>query len=78
MNTGKNQTPLRTAIIYTLFGVLWIVISDKVLESLIPPSSPTNLVIQTIKGWIFVLTSASLIYFMLKNSMRSLVESEEK
>ena len=78
MNTGKNQTPLRTAIIYTLFGVLWIVISDKVLESFIPPSSPTNLVIQTIKGWLFVLTSASLIYFMLKNSMRSLVESEEK
>ena len=78
MNTGKNQTPLRTAIIYTLFGVLWIVISDKVLESLIPPSSPTNLVIQTIKGWLFVLISASLIYFMLKNSMRSLVESEEK
>ena len=46
MNTGKNLTPLRTAMIYTLFGVLWIVISDKVLESLIPPSSPTNLVIQ--------------------------------
>ena len=78
MKTKKNKTPLRTALVYAVFGALWIVVSDKTLEFFVPPASPAYLVMQTIKGWIFVLTSAVLIYFIAKTDMKSLLESEKR
>ena len=78
MKTKKNRTPLRTAFVYAIFGALWIVISDETLVIFVPPASPNHLVLQTIKGWLFVLTSAVLIYFIAKNDLKSLLESEKR
>ncbi|MBI5953747.1 MAG: PAS domain S-box protein [Chloroflexi bacterium] len=78
MKTEKNTTPLRTALIYALFGILWILLSDTAVELLNPPGSTIYGLMQTIKGWIFVLVSACLIYFIVRNDMRSLRESEER
>lgn len=63
---SKNNAPLRTALIYALFGGLWIVFSDKALEILVPVSSPAYIQLQTIKGWLFVLVSTGLIYLISK------------
>ncbi len=74
----KNSTPLRTALIYAFFGVLWILLSDTAVGLI--ASSPSNGygLAQTIKGWFFVCASAALIYFILRQDMRSLQESEER
>ncbi|MBI5964404.1 MAG: PAS domain S-box protein [Chloroflexi bacterium] len=78
MRTGKNTTSLRTALIYLVFGSLWILVSDQVLTFLVPPSSPNHILIQTIKGWLFVFASAGLIYLIIRTDLKSLQESEKQ
>ncbi|MBK7455596.1 MAG: PAS domain S-box protein [Anaerolineales bacterium] len=78
MTIEKNFTPLRTALRYVLFGFLWILLSDTALELFTAPGSPVHLWIQTAKGWLFVLISAGLIYFMLKIDIKSLATSQER
>ncbi len=78
MKLKRNMTLLRTTLIYAFFSAVWILLSDKALEILITPSDPDYILAQTIKGWLFVLASASLIYFMLRGDLKLLEESEEK
>lgn len=74
----KNSTPLRAALIYALFGVLWILLSDRAAAFLFPPGVTGHEYVQTIKGWFYVLASAALIYFIIHRDVRSLRESEER
>jgi PAS domain S-box-containing protein len=69
MSLGKNITPLRLAGIYILFGALSIVLSNWLLGTMVSPSSEVYVQLQTIKGWLFVLASASLIYLISKHDM---------
>ena len=78
MKKTRNTTPLRTALIYAFFSSLWILLSDKILNLFIPHISPDYVVMQTIKGWSFVLVSAGLIYIFLLRELKSLRESEER
>jgi PAS domain S-box-containing protein len=66
MPFSKNITPLRLAGIYALFGALSIVLSNELLKTFILPSSPEYVAYQNIKGWLFVLASAGLIYLISK------------
>ena len=54
-------TPGRIAVGYVLFGVAWIVISDRVVLAVFETES-ARLTAQTVKGWIFVGLSALLIF----------------
>ncbi len=76
MKIGKNSTPQRTALIYAFFGVLWILISDLVLQLSTFPPPFKYLIIETLKGWLFVLTSAGLIYFILRREVKSQQEKQ--
>lgn len=78
MKMEKNTPPLRTALIYAFFGGMWILLSDKAAEIIFYPGSQGHLLVQTIKGWFYVLVSAALIYFIVRRDMRSLQESEER
>lgn len=66
MKTWHIPRSIRTALIYVLFGSLWILLSDSVLEFFIPYRSPAYPVAQTIKGWFFILVSALMLYTILK------------
>jgi PAS domain S-box-containing protein len=75
---------IRVAIIYWIFGIVWIYITDYLLESLVPNTELLTR-IQNYKGWFFVTASALLIYFVFRHYFseqrqieRSLSESEEK
>jgi PAS domain S-box-containing protein/putative nucleotidyltransferase with HDIG domain len=57
---------LRIALIYALFGGIWILFSDRLLAFLVEDPRLLTL-IQTFKGWLFVLTSAVIIYLLLRN-----------
>ena len=68
---------LRVAFIYAFFGVLWILFSDRMLESMITDLR-TLTRLQTFKGWFFVTMSSILIYALLSRefSARSKAERE--
>jgi PAS domain S-box-containing protein len=75
---------IRVAIIYWIFGIIWIYITDYLLESLVPNTELLTR-IQNYKGWFFVTASALLLYFLFRHYFseqrqieRSLSESEEK
>lgn len=50
---------------YVVVSVIWIVSSDKLLESMVNDVSLLT-TLQIIKGWLFVFSSGALFYFILK------------
>ncbi|GAB4564913.1 MAG: hypothetical protein Fur0017_01100 [Anaerolineales bacterium] len=74
MKFWQGPRSLRTTLIYALFGSLWILLSDSILESFIPHTSPVYSFAQTIKGWFFILVSALLLYTILKRDETALDE----
>jgi PAS domain S-box-containing protein len=78
------QTVYRVVFFYFAFGIAWIILSDKVLETLFPDPHQLS-IFQTYKGWVFVTASTLLLYFTIWRDLRSrehtetiLRESEEK
>jgi hypothetical protein len=55
----------RIALLYALFGALWILGSDWLLERLVP--DPVWLVrAGALKGWLFIAVTAALLYFVVR------------
>lgn len=71
-------SPVRTAIIYVLFGSLWILSSDTILGMFISHESAAYPLGQTIKGWAYILISALLLYIVLKGDANALGKQEEE
>jgi two-component system cell cycle sensor histidine kinase/response regulator CckA len=65
----------KITIIYASFSALWILLSDQILYFMVKaPEIMTK--IQMIKGWVFILTSALIIFFLLKREMRKHLQVE--
>lgn len=77
--TNKNiarNIPLRISMIYALAGCLWILFSDAVLSFVITdPAVLTRL--QTFKGWIFIIITASLLYILVNRYVSAMKLSEQ-
>ncbi len=74
MNAGNIS--LRISMIYALAGCLWILLSDTVLSLVITdPAVLTRL--QTFKGWIFIIITASLLYILVNRYVSAMELSEE-
>jgi len=58
-----SGSPLRIVLGYTLFGALWILLSDKLMTQLVP----TGLLgaVSIAKGWIFIAFTALLLHFLI-------------
>jgi light-regulated signal transduction histidine kinase (bacteriophytochrome) len=76
--------PQTIALIYLLFGALWIFFTDRLLVWL-HFDSGRILQLQTTKGWLFVVGSAVLVYVMLRRyekrhvaARQALVESQRE
>lgn len=63
-----TYSALKIALIYSVFSVLWIMFSDQILY-LAVKNIETATRIQTIKGWIFVLATAGLIFVLLQREI---------
>lgn len=59
-----KQLPLFIATFYVVISALWIVFSDKLVELLVAEESLT--VVQTYKGFFFVVVTGILFYFTIK------------
>ncbi|MEX2455927.1 MAG: PAS domain-containing protein [Balneolaceae bacterium] len=70
-------TPLRTALIYLFFALIWIFTTDRILESIV--SDVTLLTkLQIIKGWFYVISTAFGLYLMMKSYESYIKNREEK
>lgn len=64
MKLAEMKPEHRIAILYALFGCLWIFFSDKLAASV--SGTITLSAIQTYKGWMFVVLSAALIFLLVR------------
>jgi len=76
-----GRAALRIVIIYLVLGILWILLSDRVLAMLVDDPALLSW-LQTFKGWAYVLVTALLLYALIAWQMHVLamtnVELEER
>ncbi|MDR5656161.1 HAMP domain-containing sensor histidine kinase [Halodesulfurarchaeum sp. HSR-GB] len=70
-------TPRRMASGYAVFGSLWVLLSDRIVFATVAAESTLALV-QTIKGWVFVGLSATLILGLTRVRERQLEDSRHR
>jgi PAS domain S-box-containing protein len=63
-DTGRRRFALRASLIYAALAAAWILGSDRLVEA-IAGNTPLHATLQTIKGWLFTLATALLLYFLL-------------
>ena len=63
-DSRSHKPAFRVAAIYTVVGVLWVLLSDKLL-GLMALDVHTALTIESYKGWIFVVLTGALIYYLV-------------
>ncbi|MBI5471726.1 MAG: PAS domain-containing protein [Ignavibacteriae bacterium] len=73
MKFSRLRFDLRVALLYMVFGGLWILFSDRIMSDLAADKS-TLTTLQTYKGWAFVLASGLMIYLLLR---RDIVERKK-
>lgn len=72
-----NLSPFRIAAIYAIAGVLWILFSDRMLFHFIEdPHTLTRF--QTYKGWLFIIVTALLLYWLINRYASEMKHSEEE
>ena len=64
-----KHVPSRIAYGYLALGAIWIFLTDRMLEWLGLPIERLNQ-LQTVKGWLFVVGSAALIFLLLRRYQR--------
>ncbi|MGB2772229.1 MAG: GAF domain-containing protein, partial [Anaerolineae bacterium] len=68
MKLPRISTDQRVALLYAAFGGLWIALSDRILATLARDVAALT-IMQTYKGWAFVVISAALIYSLLRRDL---------
>lgn len=71
-----RRTAARTVLLYTLVAGLWIYFSDAILALFISDSAQLTHA-QTIKGWLYVIVTASMLYLYLSHCLQQLRNREE-
>jgi len=68
----------KITLIYLLAGIVWILVSDYMLLLLIPEAETQLSLLQTVKGFFFVLFTAGMLYFLIEYYIRSLNQNLEE
>ncbi|WP_041723456.1 EAL domain-containing protein [Caldicellulosiruptor hydrothermalis] len=77
LNCKANNYAAKISIIYAVVSAVWILVSDMLTTTLFAKKGLFT-VFSIIKGWLFVLITASLLYFMIRKKIYSLYLSENK
>jgi len=70
------KVAIRVSLLYLFFGLAWILLSDKAVEFLVRDPG-MNSTINMAKGFLFVLISATLIYFLIAPVLGKLSDNEQ-
>jgi diguanylate cyclase (GGDEF)-like protein/PAS domain S-box-containing protein len=77
----KKLTPYRSAVrislIYLIFGVLWIIISDQLLAFFVRDPE-VYVELSTVKGWIYVAITTAFIYVLVVSTLDLYAEAKRK
>ncbi len=65
----------RAALVYLALGVVWILVSDTLLDATVSDIHILSR-LQTIKGWFFVVSSAGVIYALVRREIRTAKREE--
>lgn len=76
-NFKPEDISLKITGIYLLFGGMWIAFSDRILGSLVN-NKQTMTEISIIKGWIYVIVTGIIIYFLILKSLRNVKKVQQK
>lgn len=68
-------SPLRITIIYLIVAALWIAFTDRLLESLVSDAHALS-ILQTYKGWFYVILTGAGLYWMIKKHDKQLQKKE--
>lgn len=75
LNRLRRNLARRVTLTYAFLSGVWILVSDRILESLIEhPEQFAHLSI--LKGWLFVFVTSGILYGLLRQGERSLRESD--
>lgn len=77
MSKRRRNIPFRISLIYAFFSALWILFSDQLLLLLIDDLQLMTM-IQTIKGWLFILITTLLIFNLLRREIFKVRKLEEQ
>ena len=70
------QAPLEISLIYFVFGILWIIFRPAV--SLVCHAAGDLLLISSIKGILFIVVTAVLLFLLIRHFTRRLQEKNEE
>jgi diguanylate cyclase (GGDEF)-like protein/PAS domain S-box-containing protein len=68
LKSWHNNEAVFISMIYAIFGVLWILLSDRFLEQIIPDTNEYKN-FQTYKGWFYILITTLMVYILIRNRM---------
>jgi PAS domain S-box-containing protein len=73
----QQGSAFRVVLIYAVFAALWILLSDKAVETMF--ADPEQIVrASMVKGWLFVAVTTLLLYVLVKGQLNLLYQSKEK
>ncbi len=74
MNFFKDNRPLKVVIIYLIFGLLWIIFSDKFIASISKDSEMLS-TLQSLKGFAFIGFTAIILYLLISAYYTKITDS---
>ncbi|MEW8505456.1 MAG: PAS domain S-box protein [Candidatus Thiodiazotropha sp.] len=66
MNRRTKQHALKIVFIYAVFSAVWILWSDRFIEQITDSQSQMALA-STLKGWLFILLTSALLYWLIRH-----------
>jgi len=76
MKNSQSSSALSISLTYAIIGALWILLSDRIVAFLF--TDPYQLsIVQSYKGWFFVLITALVLFILLKNRKNILQTAEQ-
>jgi PAS domain S-box-containing protein len=76
-NSELIYPALKTAIVFFIFGFVWILVSDEVVHQ-IAPNYHIEQRLQTYKGWFFITGTALLIYYIVRGQLKKVIDYKNK
>jgi diguanylate cyclase (GGDEF)-like protein/PAS domain S-box-containing protein/putative nucleotidyltransferase with HDIG domain len=72
-----KQERIKICFMYLIFGFVWVYFSDRIVNRLVYNPS-VKMVIHTYKGMVYVLFTASVLYYLISNLLRKVEQADQK
>ncbi|WP_313579804.1 HD domain-containing phosphohydrolase [Lacrimispora sp.] len=72
-----KQERIKICFMYLIFGFVWVYFSDRIVNRLVYNPS-VRMVIHTYKGMVYVLFTASVLYYLISNLLRKVEQADQK